>query len=140
VREGLYQSVGEAFGRAEIPWMRDDLEDRGDGIFVLLPPEVPKSLIVELLPSALVAELTAHNRTHPHRHELDRGDAEALQIADHGRVGQPRIGAPKLGRYLRVGPGQAADMDLVDDRVGVRDLRVPVLLPVEGRIFDYSPP
>ena len=36
----------------------------GDGIFILLPPEVPKSLLVELLPSALVASLTAHNRAH----------------------------------------------------------------------------
>src|SRR5215813_12284869 len=65
VREGLYRSVTEAFGRAEIPWMPDDVEDRGDGIFVRLLPEVPKSLLVELLPSALVAELTAHNSTHP---------------------------------------------------------------------------
>ena len=32
-----------------------DHEDRGDGMFVLIPPEVPKSLLVEALPSALVA-------------------------------------------------------------------------------------
>jgi len=64
VREGLYRSVGEAFGQAGLPWKREDREDRGDGIFVLLPPEVPKSLLVELLPSALVASLTAHNRAH----------------------------------------------------------------------------
>jgi hypothetical protein len=64
VREGLYQSVGEAFGQAGLPWKQEDREDRGDGIFVLLPPEVPKSVLVELLPSALVAELTAHNRAH----------------------------------------------------------------------------
>src|SRR5260370_28186130 len=65
VRDGLYRSVGKAFGQAGLPWKREDREDRGDGIFVRLPPEVPKSLLVELLPSALVAELTAHNRTHP---------------------------------------------------------------------------
>jgi len=64
VREGLYRSVGEAFGQAKLPWTRDDREDRGDGILVLLPPEVHKSLLVELLPSALVASLTAHNRAH----------------------------------------------------------------------------
>jgi hypothetical protein len=64
VREGLYRSVGEAFEQAGLPWRQQDHEDRGDGIFVLLPPEVPKSLLVELLPSALVAELTAYNRTH----------------------------------------------------------------------------
>lgn len=64
VREGLYRSVTEAFGQAGIPWTLDDVEDRGDGLFVRLPPEVHKSLLVELLPSKLVAELTAHNRTH----------------------------------------------------------------------------
>ena len=70
-----------------------------------------------------------------HRHELDRGDTQALQIVDHDRVGQPCIGAPQLRRHLRMGPGQAAYMDLVDDRVRVRDLRGPVPLPVEGRIY-----
>jgi class 3 adenylate cyclase len=65
VREGLYRSVGEAFQRAELPWTPDAHEDRGDGILILLPSEVAKSLLVELLPSALVATLTAHNRTHP---------------------------------------------------------------------------
>jgi len=65
VREGLYRSVGEAFQRAELPWTPDTHEDRGDGILIVLPPEVPKSLLVELLPSALVAALTAHNGAHP---------------------------------------------------------------------------
>jgi len=65
VRDGLYRSVTEAFDRAKIPWTPDDVEDRGDGIFVRLAPEVPKSLLVESLPSALVKKLTAHNRTHP---------------------------------------------------------------------------
>src|SRR5271154_1583870 len=65
IREGLYRSVGEAFQRAELPWTPDTHEDRGDGILILLPPEVPKSLLVELLPSALVAALTAHNGAHP---------------------------------------------------------------------------
>ena len=65
VRAGLYRTVGEAFQHVGIPWDADAREDRGDGIFVLIPPEVPKSLLVELLPSALVAALEAHNRTRP---------------------------------------------------------------------------
>src|ERR1700723_2291987 len=70
VREGLYRSVASAFGRAKIPWTPDDVEDRGDGIFVRLQPEVPKSLLVELLPSELVAELTAHNSAHPEEERI----------------------------------------------------------------------
>ena len=57
--------MGEAFQQAGLPWAPDTHEDRGDGILIPLPPEVPKSLLVELLPSALVAALTAHNHAHP---------------------------------------------------------------------------
>jgi hypothetical protein len=62
VRDGLYRTVEEAFQQVGIPWDADAREDRGDGMFVLIPPEVPKSLLVEVLPTALVAALEAHNR------------------------------------------------------------------------------
>ena len=55
----------EAFGRAGIPWDDCGHEDRGDGVFVLVPAEVPKGLLAESLPSALVTALNAHNGTHP---------------------------------------------------------------------------
>ena len=57
VREGLYRAMREAFGRAGITWADCGHEDRGDGVFILVPAEVPKGLFVELLPSALVAAL-----------------------------------------------------------------------------------
>jgi len=65
VRDGLYQAVWEAFQQAGIPWADHDHEDRGDGIFILVGSEVPKSLFVETLPSALVSALNRHNRVHP---------------------------------------------------------------------------
>ena len=65
VRDGLYGAMRDAFGRARIPWDDCDHEDRGDGMFVLVPAEVPKGLLVESLPSALVMALNAHNTTHP---------------------------------------------------------------------------
>jgi hypothetical protein len=65
VRAVLYGAVREAFGRAGISWEDCRREDRGDGVFVLIPAEVPKGLLVETLPSALVANLLAHNETHP---------------------------------------------------------------------------
>ena len=61
VRDGLYRTVEKAFQQAGIPWDAEAREDRGDGMFVLIPPEVPKSLFVEALPSALAAALEAHN-------------------------------------------------------------------------------
>ena len=65
VREGLYRAMREAFGRAGIPWADCGHEDRGDGVFILVPAEVPKGLFVGLLPSALVTALRRHNDTHP---------------------------------------------------------------------------
>ena len=55
----------DAFGRAGIPWDDCGHEDRGDGVFVLVPAEVPKGLLAESLPSALVTALRAHNGAHP---------------------------------------------------------------------------
>ncbi len=65
VRQGLYRTVGAAFQQAGLPWDAGSREDRGDGLFVLIGPEAPKSLFVESLPSALVTALDAHNRAHP---------------------------------------------------------------------------
>lgn len=64
VRDGLYRAMREAFRHAGIPWADRDHEDRGDGMFILVGPEVPKSLFVESLPSALVAALRGHNDVH----------------------------------------------------------------------------
>ncbi|HUK69360.1 MAG TPA: hypothetical protein VLW50_11520 [Streptosporangiaceae bacterium] len=65
VRDGLYRALREAFGQAGIGWDGCGHEDRGDGVLILVPAEVPKGLLVESLPSALVAALHAHNGTHP---------------------------------------------------------------------------
>ena len=65
VRDGLYRVMREAFDRAGIPWDDCDREDRGDGVFVLVPAEVPKGLLAESLPPALVTALRTHNGLHP---------------------------------------------------------------------------
>ena len=65
VRAGLYRVMREAFGRAGISWDDCGVEDRGDGVFVLVPAEVPKVLLAESLPPALATGLHAHNSAHP---------------------------------------------------------------------------
>ena len=64
VREGLYRSVGEAFRQAELPWTPDTHEDRGDGILILLPPEVAKTCSWRCSRPHWSQALTAHNREH----------------------------------------------------------------------------
>ncbi len=70
VRDGLYQAVREAFNHAGIPWIDQDHEDRGDGMFILVGPEVPKSLFVESLPLGLVSALRRHNDDHPVQEQI----------------------------------------------------------------------
>ena len=107
VREGLYRSVGEAFQQAELPWTPDTHEDRGDGILIPLPPEVPKSLLVELLPSALVAALSAHNHAHPDEERIRlRMSLHAGEVLydEHGLTGEAVNWAFRLidARLLKV--------------------------------------
>ena len=77
VREGLYRAVREAFRAATIPWAECHHEDRGDGILILAPPEVAKSVFVESLPYRLAERLREHNSAH-HEQEQIR-----LRIALH---------------------------------------------------------
>ena len=88
IRDGLYGAMREAFQRAGIEWNDRDHEDRGDGMFILVGSEVPKSLFVELLPSALVSALHRHNDTHSDWERI------RLRMAVHaGEVNYDRHGA-----------------------------------------------
>ena len=69
-RRGLYGAMKDAFGAAGIPWHECHVEDRGDGVLILAPANVPKALFVDLLPSALADALRGHNRSHPAEEEI----------------------------------------------------------------------
>src|SRR5215469_9844278 len=107
IRHGLYRAMQQAFAQAGIPWADCHREDRGDGIFILVGSEVPKSLFVESLPSALVGELCAHNSAHP---DLER---IRLRMALHaGEVNFDEYGATGAAinltfRLLESGPVKA---------------------------------
>src|SRR5262249_13551950 len=98
----------QAFWQAKIPWDADACEDRGDGIFMLIPPEVPKSLLVEALPPALVAALQAHNGEHDVREQI------RLRMALHaGEVNYDKHGVAGASinlafRLVDAGPLKAA--------------------------------
>ena len=87
VRDGLHRAMENAFDHAGIPWADCDHEDRGDGVFVLVPADVPKELLAVSLPPALVAELDRHNGTH------DPPEQIRLRMAVHaGEVRYDRHG------------------------------------------------
>jgi hypothetical protein len=91
VRDGLYRSLTEAFLAAGVPWSECDREDRGDGVLVVIPPTVAKSVLIESLPEYLVSTLIAHNYTHDAaerirlRMALHAGE---IHYDDHGVVGR----------------------------------------------------
>jgi hypothetical protein len=74
-----------------------------------------------------------------HRHELDGGDAEGLQVLDDGRVRQAQVRAALLPGQVRVQPGQAPDVGLVDHALVVGHPRRPVPGPVEERVDHHAP-
>ncbi len=70
------------------------------------------------------------------RHQLDRRDAKALEVLDDRGMGDRGVGAAAALRDVGMRLGEALDVGLVDDRVGVFVLRRAVGAPVEERIDD----
>jgi hypothetical protein len=117
VRDSLYRAMEKAFGNAEIPWADCDHEDRGDGVFVLVPADVPKEAISESLPAALVAELDRHNGTHeaPEQIRLRMAvHAGEIRYDSHGTAAAAvnlafrLLDAPALKAALASSPGVLA--------------------------------
>jgi hypothetical protein len=65
VRRGMYRSLERSFATAGIPWGACRYSDLGDGVLVLAPAEIPKTLFADLLLGALADELAIHNEVHP---------------------------------------------------------------------------
>lgn len=63
IRQGHYQIVRQAFARARVCWARCTTEDRGDGVLVLVPSDVPKARLAINLARQLDAALRQHNET-----------------------------------------------------------------------------
>lgn len=64
VQEGLYKVLEVAFGEAGIDLDECEVEDRGDGALILIPPTITKSLLADQLPGRLHAGLRRYNATH----------------------------------------------------------------------------
>ncbi|AIG76709.1 Hypothetical protein AJAP_19230 [Amycolatopsis japonica] len=74
VRSALYAALGHALGSH---WNTCYHEDRGDGVLLLAPAEIPKRLFVEQVPGRLVKALNRHNRAH------GTGEQIRLRMAVH---------------------------------------------------------
>jgi tetratricopeptide (TPR) repeat protein len=64
VREGLYRALRTAFRACGISWPRCHVEDRGDGILLLAPAQLPKAPFAISLPGELAEAVRQHNARH----------------------------------------------------------------------------
>ncbi|MGW5717071.1 hypothetical protein ACWEVP_12970 [Amycolatopsis sp. NPDC003865] len=99
VRQALYQALRRAFGDSGVPWKDCSPIDCGDGVLVLVPPEVPKGPIAASLPRALVRGLQRHNARHRTEEQL------RLRMALHaGEVVHDEFGvtAPSIIHAFRL--------------------------------------
>jgi len=61
VRAGMYGALEKAFAGSGIPWRECHVEDRGDGVMVLVPANVSKNQLASSLPGQLASALAEHN-------------------------------------------------------------------------------
>lgn len=119
LREAMYQILREAFTRSGIPWPASQMEDRGDGVLIIVPPGVPTSTIIGPCLTALVQELGRYNRTAAGsasmqlRVALDAGPvaADALGVSGQAIILASRlIDAPPFREGL---PASGADLGVI---------------------------
>ncbi|MEU4739598.1 substrate-binding domain-containing protein [Actinosynnema sp. NPDC023658] len=90
IRRGMYAALRAAFDDSGLDWSATHHEDRGDGVFVLVPADMPKSRVVGGLPRALLDELRRYNatRTDDARLRLRMAiTAGEVQHDEHGAIG-----------------------------------------------------
>lgn len=87
IRDALYRIARQACHQSGVPWAHCDQEDRGDGLLLLVPSTVPKSVIANELPDYLLRGLREYNDGAP---EVERIH---LRVAIHaGEVNYDRHG------------------------------------------------
>lgn len=95
VRDGMYQALKAAFTESGVNLETCHTEDRGDGVLILVPPEVGPIRLADALPNRLVAELRRHNAVH------SAGAGIQLRMALHaGQVGRDERGV--VGQAVNV--------------------------------------
>ena len=94
----------------------------------VVPPVVAKPMLQE---PPLIDERV-------HRQELDRRDAEALQVFDGRAAGEAGVGAAQLLGHFRMALGKALDVQLIDHRVLPWRARRTIVAPAERRIDDLA--
>ena len=86
VRDGMYRAVQQAFRNAGIPWADCYHESCGDGVFVLIPADVPKGVFVESMPRELAGALHEHNASHGAQQPVTAALPQRPGLGEAGRA------------------------------------------------------
>jgi len=116
VRDRVYRILERAFDGAGVPWQACLNEDRGDGVLVVVPPEIPVDGLADPLPERLCGLVRVHNRLSSEDARIQlRAAAHVGRVYDdgHGLAGDAAshlfrlLDAPGLKQLLA-----ASDSDL----------------------------
>jgi DNA-binding NarL/FixJ family response regulator/DNA-binding SARP family transcriptional activator len=65
LQNALYNTLSEAFASSDLPWSASHLQDRGDGVLIVLPPSIPVSKLINPFLMHLGDALERRNRLAP---------------------------------------------------------------------------
>lgn len=120
MRSDLYSALALAFARSGIVWDHCQMEDRGDGVYILVPPTVPKLVLATQLMAEIdraVAESVATGRRVRLRLSLHAGE---VSLDAHGSCGRDvdlafaLVDAAPVRQELRSHPSQRCVLVLSD--------------------------
>ncbi|MFG2000453.1 hypothetical protein ACGFNU_15025 [Spirillospora sp. NPDC048911] len=122
LRRSMYQILDGAFNATGLDRTSSHLEDRGDGVLVVLPPTVPPEVLLDPLTVHMVSLLRQHNRRHSAGAQLRLRmavHAGRIHADEHGVSGRAVIDLFRLldGAAFR----RAAGMSTTDLSVIVSD-------------------
>ncbi|MGP4014593.1 VMAP-C domain-containing protein [Saccharopolyspora sp. 5N708] len=113
VHRSLEELLEQAFDEAGVGWSSCEVEDRGDGKIILVPPEIPRIRLADQLWNRLLAGLRRHNAVHSAaavmqlRVALHAGD---VRLSPNGKV------SPAINFAARILDAQDAKKSLASTR------------------------
>jgi hypothetical protein len=117
LRDRMYRMLERAFDGSGVPWRACQHEDRGDGVFVIVPPTISVDGLADPLPERLCGLVRVHNRLSSEDARIQlRAAAHVGKVYrdDHGFAGDSAshlrrlLDAPRLKHLLAASASELA--------------------------------
>ncbi|MDN3353809.1 hypothetical protein [Actinomadura sp. DC4] len=126
VRTRMYEIVAGAFEDSGVSWTACYHEDRGDGVLVIVPPEVPTRAVADPLLVLLAAELRRHNG--------QAGEAVRIRLRAALHVGPVTADAEGLNADAIIHTARLLDAPPLRDALAASDADLAFM--ASGHVFD----